>query len=175
MNPALILIGVIKLGVSIVVGGFGVLLAYRLLARVLKLESILDNPAAGVLHASMLISLALLIRNSLGATFDTIDLLLRHNPGPGTLGKLAFHSVVHIGLGLVVASALLALSVWLFDRLTPGIDEIAAVREGKLGPALVLGAIVVSLALLTAPALDALLSGLVPFPSLPTGTGVSPS
>jgi hypothetical protein len=75
----------------------------------------------------------------------------------------------------VLGSTLLAVGVWLFDLMTPGIDELAAVREGKVGPALLLGGIVVTLALLAAPGLEALLSGLVPFPSLPSGIGESPS
>lgn len=176
MNLSLILIGVLKLGFGIVIGGLGVVAAWRMLAKSLRLDSVLENPAAGTVHASVLLALGLLIRNSLGATYDTIDLLLRRGaPAPGVLAKLLVHSLAHVALTLVLGSALLAMGVWLFNRLTPGIDEVEAVREGKLGPALLLGGIVVTLALLAAPGLEALLAGLVPFPSLPAGIGVSAS
>jgi uncharacterized membrane protein YjfL (UPF0719 family) len=176
VNLPLIFIGVLKLGIAIVVGGLGVLASSRLLSKALKLDSVLDNPAAGTVHASVLLALALLIRNSLGATYDTIDLLLRRGaPAAGVMAKLLVHSVGHIALTLVLGSTLLAMGLWLFNLLTPGVDEVEAVRQGKLGPAIVLGGIVVALALLAAPGLEALLSGLVPFPSLPVGVGVSPS
>jgi hypothetical protein len=176
VNLPHLLLGVVKLGFAIVVGGLGVLGAWRLLARALKLDSVLDNPAAGTVHASVLISLALLIRNSLGATYDTMDLLLRPGaPASGALVKVLAHSVLHVGLALVLGSTLLAVGVWLFDLMTPGIDELAAVRAGRVGPALLLSGIVVTLALLAAPGLEALLSGLVPFPTLPSGIGEPPS
>ena len=79
---------------------------------------------------------------------------------------------LHIGLSLAVGTGLLWLGVWIFDRLTPGIDEVALVRAGKLGPAVVLGAILITLALLAAPGLEALLSGLIPYPQLPEGVGI---
>ena len=79
---------------------------------------------------------------------------------------------LHVGLALALGSMLLFLSVWLFNRLTPGVDEVAQVRAGALGPALVLGAILVTFALLAAPGLEALLSGLVPWPQLPDDLGV---
>jgi uncharacterized membrane protein YjfL (UPF0719 family) len=176
VNFALIVLGGLKLAVGIAVGGVAVWLAYQVLSRTLKVDSIVDNPAAGALHASVLLALALLMRNSLGATYDTMDLLLRRgSPGASTLVTLATHGLAHLVLGLVLGSALFALGIVLFNRLTPGVDEVAAVREGKLGPALLLGAIVVTLSLLAAPGLEALLAGLVPFPSLPLGTGVAPS
>jgi uncharacterized membrane protein YjfL (UPF0719 family) len=154
VNLALIFLGILKLGVGIFVGGLGVFAAWRLLSKALRLDSVLDNPAAGLVHGSVLLALAILIRNSLGATYDTIDLLLRRGvPAAGVLGKLALHSVAHIALALILGSALLGMGLWLFDRLTPGIDEVEAVRAGKIGPALLLSAIVVTLALLAAPGL----------------------
>ena len=82
---------------------------------------------------------------------------------------------LHIGLALALGSALLAIGVWIFNFLTPGIDEVAAVRAGKIAPALVLGAILITLALLAAPGLEAILSGLVPYPQLPDGVGTTSS
>ena len=134
-----------------------------------------DNVAIGVLHGSALVSLALLTRNSLSATYDTIDLALHRGPlNLAELLKVAAHGVLHVGLALALGTALLALGLWLFNWLTPQIDEVAAVGQGKVGPALVLGAILLVFAILTAPGLEALLSGLVPFPELPSGQMVAP-
>ncbi len=174
MNGSLVLIGAVKLAVGICFGGLGVVLAYGVLSRLLRSgQALEDNAAAGVLHASTLLSLAMLARNSLAATYDTIDLTMsRGAPNAVGLLKVLGLGVLHVGLALVLGTALLFLGVWLFNRLTPGIDEIAAVGRGKVAPALVLGAILVALSLLAAPGLEALLSGVVPFPQLPANTMV---
>ncbi len=166
--------GAVKLFIGIGLGGLGVVLAWKLLSRLLQggenvpLE---DNPAAGILHAASLVSLGLLVRQVLAALYDTIDLFLLRGDFLKTLPRVLLLGGLHIGLALALGSALLALGVWIFNRLTPGIDEMAAVRVGKVAPALVLGAILITLALLAAPGLEAVLSGLVPYPQLPEGVG----
>lgn len=174
MNGALLAAGAVKLFIGIGLGGLGVVLAYRVLSRLLSGNGVPleDNPAAGVLHASALLSLGILARQSLTSLYDTLDLVLLRGEVLKTLPKVIFLGALHVGLAIGLGSALLALGVWLFNRLTPGVDEVAAVSNGKLGPALVLGAILVCFALLAAPGLEALLSGLVPYPALPEGMGI---
>lgn len=173
MNSSLLAAGAVKLLLGIGLGGLGVFVAYRVLSRLLgggaKLE---ENPAAGVLHATALLSLGLLARQSLASFYDTLDLLLARGEVMKTLPRVLLLGGLHVGLALALGSMLLFLSVWLFNRLTPGVDEVAQVRAGALGPALVLGAILITFALLAAPGLEALLSGLVPWPQLPDDLGV---
>lgn len=173
MNGALLTAGAVKLFIAVGLGGLGVVLAYRLLSRILGgAQTLVENPAAGVLHASALLSLGILARQSLTSLYDTLDLILLRGEILKTLPKVLFLGIMHVGLALALGSALLALGVWLFNRLTPGVDEVAEVRNGKLAPALVLGAILVTFAMLAAPGLEALLSGLVPYPALPDGLGI---
>lgn len=175
MNGALLAAGAVKLVLGIGLGGLGVFIAWKLLSRLLSSAEgvpLEDNPAAGVLHASALLSLSLLVRQTLGALFDTIDLFIARGDATSTLPRVLLLGGLHVALGLGLAVGLLALGLWLFDRLTPGLDELAAMRAGKVGPALVLGAILVSLALLASPGLEALLAGLIPWPSLPADFGV---
>lgn len=170
--------GAVKLFIGIGLGGLGVVLAWKLLTRLLQGSEnvpLEDNPAAGILHATGLVSLGLLVRQVLAALYDTIDLFLLRGDFLKTLPRVLLLGGLHIGLALALGSGLLALGVWIFNRLTPGIDEIAAVRAGKIGPALVLGAILITLALLAAPGLEAILSGLVPYPQLPEGVGTTSS
>lgn len=167
-----------KLFIGIGLGGLGVVLAYRLLSRLLSTADgppFEENPSAGILHGSALVSLGLLVRQVLVALYDTIDLFLLRGDFLKTLPRVLLLGGLHIGLALALGSALLAMGVWLFNWLTPGIDEVAAVRAGKIAPALVLGAILITLALLAAPGLEAVLSGLVPYPQLPEGVGTTSS
>lgn len=178
MNVGLMAAGAVKLFIGIGLGGLGVVLAWKLLSRLLQSAEgapLEENPAAGILHASALVSLGLLVRQVLAALYDTIDLFLLRGDFLKTLPRVLLLGGLHIGLALGLGSGLLALGVFIFNRLTPGIDELAAVRAGKIGPALVLGAILVMLALLAAPGLEAVLSGLVPYPQLPEGVGQTSS
>lgn len=178
MNAAVMAAGLVKLFIGIGLGGLGVALAWKMLTRVLSSgegQPLEENPAVGVLHASALLSLAMLVRQTLTALYDTIDLFILRGDIVRTIPRVLLLGGLHIGLALGVGGTLLAMGVWIFNRLTPGIDELAAVRAGKLGPALVLGAILVTLALLAAPGLEALLSGLIPYPQLPEGVGTTTS
>lgn len=171
MNGALLVAGLIKLIIGIGLGGLGVFLSWKVLTRMLTAPDALplaENPAAGVLEASTLISLSLLVRQTLSALFDTIDLFMARGNPVAALPKIILLGGLHVGLALGLGSGLLAFGLWLFDRLTPGIDELALVRAGRVGPALVLGAILISLALLASPGLEAMLAGLIPYPELPS-------
>ena len=88
--------------------------------------------------------------------------------------KLALFALLHVAVSLGVGTGVLGLGVLLFDRMTPGLDELAEVRRGNLACALLLSAILVVLALLTGPGLQAALDGLIPFPRLPADTFVAP-
>ncbi|MFO0595679.1 MAG: DUF350 domain-containing protein [Myxococcaceae bacterium] len=178
MNGAVLAAGAVKLFIGIGLGGFGVALTWKALVRLLSSGEgvpLEDNPAAGLLHASALLSLGILVRQVLSALFDTIDVFMLRGEFLKMLPRVLLFGGLHIGLALSIGAGVLVLGVWIFNRLTPGIDEVAAVRAGKLGPALVLGAIIVTLALLTAPGLEALLSGLIPLPALPEGLGATAS
>lgn len=172
MNLAIFFLGVGKLVFAVGVAAVGVLLAARVLKRFLGLQPDTElkerNVAAGIVKGSTLLALALLVRTSLAATFDAVDLTLQ-TPGVGAagLGKLAAFALAHLGLTLLVGTALLTIALLLFDRITPGVDELAEVRAGNVSAGLVLGAVVIVVALLAAPGLESALYGLIPFPELP--------
>ncbi len=172
MNLPLFLVGLTKVVFGGLVAALGIWLAFRGLNRLLGTDAVEDlrkgNTAAGIVHAASLLALGLLVRHAIQATSDAVDLTVRTPPLQAAMvAKLAFFSVMHVALSLGVGTAVLALGVLLFDRMTPGLDELGEVRRGNVAPALVLSAILVVLALLTAPGLQAALNGLIPFPQLP--------
>lgn len=172
MNLTLVLVGLIKVVFGGLVGSFGIWLAFRGLNRLLGTHAIEDlrqgNTAAGIVHAASLLSLGLLVQHAVQATSEAVDLTVRlPSFQPLLVARLALFSLLHVGLSLGVGTAVLAAGVLVFNRITPGLDELAEVRRGNIAPALVLAAILVVLALLTAPGLQASLNGLIPFPELP--------
>ncbi|QSQ13328.1 DUF350 domain-containing protein [Myxococcus landrumensis] len=179
MDLTLFLVGLVKVVLGGLVAALGIWMALRGLSRILGTHPVEElrqgNTAAGLVHASSLVSLGLLVQHSVLATSDAVDLTVRTAPfQPLMLGKLIAVAALHLGLSLGVGVAVLALGILLFDRMTPGIDELEEVRKGNVAAALILAAILLVLALLTAPGLQAALNGLIPFPQLPEGTVVAP-
>ncbi|MFY1830540.1 DUF350 domain-containing protein [Myxococcus fulvus] len=180
MDFTLFVVGLIKVVLGGLVAALGIWLALRGLSRILgsrpEEELRQGNVAAGLVHASSLVSLGLLVQHAVQATSDAVDLVVRAplfqwSMVPGLVAVAA----LHVGLSLIVGVTVLALGILLFDRMTPGIDELAEVRKGNVAAGLILSAILLVLALLTAPGLQAALNGLIPFPQLPEGTLVAPA
>jgi uncharacterized membrane protein YjfL (UPF0719 family) len=183
MNVLFFAVGLAKVLFGFLVAALGIVLAFKLLDRMLASHAdsghekalLRSNSAAGTLHAASLLSLGLLAQNAVRATFDAIDLTIRSVPIPlSSLLKLFAFATGHVVLTLLVGVGVLASGVWLFGRMTPGIDELKEVDRGNVAAALVLGAILIVLALLTAPGLQSALEQLIPFPSLPPRTVVQP-
>ncbi|AGC47848.1 hypothetical protein MYSTI_06575 [Myxococcus stipitatus DSM 14675] len=179
MDLTLLFVGLVKVVLGGLVAALGIWMALRGLSRILGTQPVEElrqgNTAAGLVHASSLVSLGLLVQHAVLATSDAVDLTVRTSPfQPIMLGKLIAVAALHVGLSLGVGVAVLAMGILLFDRMTPGIDELEEVRKGNVAAALILAAILLVLALLTAPGLQAALNGLIPFPQLPEGTVVAP-
>lgn len=172
MNLTLVTVGLIKILFGGLVAALGIWLAFRGLNRLLRTNAVEDlrqrNTAAGIVHAASLLALGVLVQHAVQATSDAMDLTFRSPPfHPVMVGKLLLFAILHVVLSLGVGTAVLAGGVLLFDKMTPGIDELDEVRKGNVSLALVLAAILLVIALLTAPGLQAALNGLIPFPQLP--------
>jgi uncharacterized membrane protein YjfL (UPF0719 family) len=181
MNLVLFLTGLAKVGFGIAVGALGIFLASRVLHRLLRSgeadeEQKRGNVAAGVLYASSLIALGLLVQHAATATFSAMDLLYRGAAITGpVLLRFGIYALVHVSFSLAVGAAVIAIGTVIFARLTRGIDEIAEIRNGNVAPALVLGAVMVVMALMTAPGLQTALDGLLPLPTLGRDLLIAPS
>jgi uncharacterized membrane protein YjfL (UPF0719 family) len=181
MTPSLALIGIGKVLFGILVGAAGIFCASRLLRRILRwsdgdAELQRGNVAAAALEGSALLAFGLLVQHAVSSTFSAMDLMYRGQPiAAPMLLRFGVYGLVHAGVSLLVGTGALAIGAWVFVRLTRGVDEIAEVRKGNLAPALVLGAVMVVMALVTAPGLQTALDGLLPLPKLDRDEYQAPS
>lgn len=181
MNASLFLFGLGKVIFGIIVGAAGVFCATRLLGRMMRrgdadaaIRS--GNLAEAILEAAALVSFGIVVQPAVSATFSAMDLMHRGNELTGPMiGRFVLYGLVHVGVSLAVAACALAAGTWLFGRLTRGVDEMAEVRKGNVAPALVLGAVMIVMALMTAPGLQSALDGLLPLPTLGRDEGIAPS
>jgi uncharacterized membrane protein YjfL (UPF0719 family) len=181
MSTSLFLIGIGKVVFGILIGAAGIFIGSRVLARMMRRagsdhELSHGNLAVAVLEASGLVALGILAQHAVSATFSAMDLMYRGQAlAPPMLGRFALYGIVHVTVSLAVGAAALAMGTWIFARLTRGVDEMAEVRRGNVGPSLVLGAVMVVMALMTAPGLETMLDGLLPLPTLGRDELVAPS
>jgi uncharacterized membrane protein YjfL (UPF0719 family) len=181
MSWSLFLFGLAKVVFGIVVGGLGIFVASRLLRKLMKRGASDDalrsgNVADAVLEAAALIAFGVVGQHAVTATFSAMDLMYRgHELELFMLTRFAFYALVHVGVSLFAATGSLAIGTWFFNRLTRGIDEMAEVKKGNVAPALVLGAVLIVMALMTSPGLQSVLDGLLPLPTLGRDEAVAPS
>jgi hypothetical protein len=170
VNATLLLLGLAKAVFGILVGAAGIWAASRALRRLLGMSTAEEREghvAFGVLTAAMLVALGILLQHPVGATFNAMDLMFRDHPVTGVgLQRIAVYALLHLGVSIAVSAGVLALGTWLFAHLTRDVDEMAEIKKGNVGAALVLGAVMNVLALLTAPGLQMALDGLLPVPTL---------
>lgn len=172
MNGSLLLVGLAKVLFGVVVGAVGIFLGLRivnLFTRQRDAEEQLGrgNLAIGILEAACLLALGIMTQHAVQATFDAMDLLHRDRAITSkALVHFCFYGAVHVGVSLLVGAIVIALGTALFGWLTRGVDEMREVRSGNAAPALVLAAVIVVLALVTAPGLRTTLDGLLPIPEL---------
>lgn len=181
MESSIVLLGIAKILFGIFVGAAGIYVSARGLHRLIgsgatSAQQREGNIAFGILQAGSLIALGLLMQHAVMATFSAIDLMQR----PSGMSWLAARHVLtyaslHVVVSAIVSAIVLALGTWLFSRLTRDLDEMEEIGKGNIAPALVLAAVMVVLALMTAPGLQTTLDGLLPLPALGQGEIMAPS
>lgn len=174
MTP--ILLSVLQIAYGSLVGVFGIFLGHRLMRRLLQLRADAQpSTAHGVLMGAALLSLGLLAREPVKSAMAGLRTAARSTGlDAGLLAEWVALAVGQALLAMVVGGAVMAGGVRLFDWLTRETEELAQVNAGAVGPAVVLGAMMVVLALLVAPGLEDLLYALLPLPALPEGVVVAP-
>lgn len=181
MNLSLFAFGIGKVVFGVVVGAIGVLFASRAVGKLMRWGNVDSeirggSVAAGVLKACSLVSLGLLVQHAVTATFSAMDLLYRGEAlKTSMLVQFAAYGLMHVVVSLAVGAGVLALGAALFNRLTPRVDEMEEIRRGNVAPAVVLGAVMIVMALMTAPGLQTALDGLLPLPELGRDELIQPS
>lgn len=181
MNTSLFLIGLGKVLFGVVVGAIGVLFASRAIGKLMRWGNVdseiqRGSAAAGVLKGSSLVALGILVQHAVTATFAAMDLMYRGQTlKTSMLVQFAAYGIAHVCFALAVGAAVLALGAVIFNWMTRGVDEMDEVRKGNVAPAIVLGAVMIVMSLMTAPGLQTALDGLLPLPTLARDEVVEPS
>lgn len=112
------------------------------------------NAAVGVVLGSIVLGVALVVRPAL-----QVNTALRPDAG-AVLGVVVLLGLqaIQIAVGLLFAVAAIALALWIFTRLTGDLDEWSEIARGNQAVGLLLAGVILSTALISGVALDAILA-----------------
>jgi uncharacterized membrane protein YjfL (UPF0719 family) len=110
------------------------------------------NLAVGIVLASCLVGVALVLRPALAINVESWD------TGRALFTRALLVQGIQLVIGLILSVLTLLLSFYLFAWLTPGIDELEEIRKGNLAVASLLGGAMVGVSLMVSQALQQIMA-----------------
>jgi len=170
MDLLLFLTGLLQIGLSLVLGVLFIYAAYKMFYSViLKLDDVKslqsNNTAVAILNASIIISLILIIKNSIDPAITIFSNTFRSpNSSASDFLMTAVLILLQILVAGVVAFGSIYLAIKFFTWLTKDLDEIEEIKKNNIAVSIVMAFVVFSVALLINSGIETLLDSLVPFP-----------
>jgi uncharacterized membrane protein YjfL (UPF0719 family) len=172
MNLALLIIALVQIAVSLIVGVFLIYFASKVFQGLTRgindIEELKQNNiAVAILNAAIVLSLIIVVRNSVDSSITVFANTLR-NPTSIFTDYLEMSLIM---LGQIILSSIIAFSaiyvgLKIFMKLTKDLDELLEIKKNNVAVSILLSVILVSLSLLLQPGIVALLDALIPFPSV---------
>lgn len=170
MDLLIFLSGLLQVGLSLLLGVLFIYGAYRMFYRVIvKLDDVKtlesNNIAVAILNGSIILSLIVIIKNSINPAVTIFSNTLR---SPNSSASDYFVTAVLILLQIVVAGVIAFFSIYLaikfFTWLTKDLNEIEEIKKNNIAVSIVMAFVVFSIALLLNSGIETLLDSLIPFP-----------
>ena len=127
-----------------------------------------NNVSAGVLFASMLLAVAVVVREAIYPSISGLRTALFQGFSWAGVGKVLLLGIVYVALATLGAVGAVAVTTKIFLWLTRDLDELRAIQHNNLAVAIALGAVIVTMGLFLAQGMQTLLSALVPYPAIET-------
>lgn len=169
-NSELFLQGLLHLLMGIGIGVLGIYIAAWLIMKILGIHDFQKqvnqgNLSVAILGVSAMVAMALIISNAVQTTFALVGLLADHITIINIL-KIISYACIYLLVSFIVGANILVLGAKVFTRITKHIDEIQAIKDNNIAASLLLSTVLIVLALMASPGLEAMLTGLLPLPVL---------
>lgn len=127
------------------------------------------NAAVGIVLGGILVGEVLVVRQAIYPVMAVLQIFVMGGERslPAFL-KLAGLSVGYVFLAGVLAVLCILFSLWLFDRMTPGIEEYEEIKAGNIAVAVFMALLIVAVSILIGSGVSGLTKALVPFPEVGT-------
>lgn len=170
MSAQQVVFGFLEFAITLVLSFVLVFVTYKIL---LKLTPHFDeekqlhrrNAAVGLVLGSVLVGEAIIVKQAVYPVMAVVQIYSLSDQ-KSMLGFLRMMVLAggHILLAGLLAVLCLLLCFWLFDKLTPGIDQYREIREGNVAIAVFMALLIVAISLLASAGVSALTRALIPFP-----------
>jgi uncharacterized membrane protein YjfL (UPF0719 family) len=168
-----LVIGLAELLLTAVLGLLVAYATFALLARLTRgvdeeKELSADNRAVAVVVAGTLLGVGFIVREAVYPIVALVqDAVLLDDWSASEAATRAAYGLLFVAIVLVCALGALLLALWIFTRLTRGIDERAEIKRGNVSVAIVVAALTLVLAWFIAQGAGNLTRALIPSPPLP--------
>jgi len=125
------------------------------------------NLSVGIILGSILLGQALIVKQAIYPVMAVIQLfILDEDKNAGSFLKMLGFSVGYVVLAGFLAIVCILFSFWLFNKLTPRIDQYEEIKDNNLAIALFMGFLIIGICLLMSAGASGLTRALIPFPEI---------
>lgn len=170
MNPQLVNLALLEIGISIISGVLILFLTYVIVNRLIKRKYEIkdDNVAYAIFTASILFSVGYTVSSVIEPLTSTLRLFIAHTESVGSIiGNVLKYFAVFFLISTIIALVINVIGISLFTVMTTKIEEFDEIKKNNIAVALITGAIIVVLTLFTKDGILFLLDSIVPYPELP--------
>jgi uncharacterized membrane protein YjfL (UPF0719 family) len=173
MNQFLLWNGLLSLMLAMLLGTLAIYIGFNAFKRINpqideEFELRNNNIAVGIVSASFIVSLGIMMRGVLDPVTQTVFNLAHKFEQFGVSMQDVLSSlgviVLQFGVALALSLATLTLGTRIYMRLNRHTDELEEIANNNVAVAIVVGAITVTLALMLAGGMETLLQTIVPTP-----------
>ncbi len=170
MDFILLVTGVVQVFLSLIIAVTLVYISSKIFRRLISGINEADelkknNVAVAILNGAIILALILVVKKSIESAITIFGNTLR-NPDAvlSSYIQSALIMIGHIILGGMIGFTTIYTALQIFMWLTEDLDELNEIKENNTAVGILLGIIIVSMALLLQPGVDAILNSLIPFP-----------
>lgn len=125
------------------------------------------NTSIGVILGGIFLGEAIVVKQAIYPVMAVIQIfVLGQEKNPGNFFKMLGYSAGYIILAGALALVCILFSLWLFNKMTPGIDLLEEIKGNNMAVAVFMGLFIVSICLLISSGVSGLTRALVPFPKV---------
>lgn len=172
MNHQQVIFGLLEFVISICVSFILIFGSYRLFlvfTRRLDEEKKLQqkNISIGILLGSVFLGEAIIVKQAIYPVMAVIQLyVLGEDKTTAGFARMMGLSIGYMLLAGILALLCILFSFWLFNRMTPRIDQFAEIKNNNTAVAVFMALFIISLCLLMSAGVSGLTRALIPFPAV---------
>jgi uncharacterized membrane protein YjfL (UPF0719 family) len=167
-----ILFGLIEFFVSILISFTLIFGSYRLFLAITKRldeerELRSGNTSVGIILGSTLLGEAIVVKQAIYPVMAVIQIfVLGQEKNVENFLKMIGYSVGYVILAGLLALACILFSLWLFNKMTPRIDQFEEIQKNNIAVAIFVALLIIAVCFLVSSGVSGLSRALIPFPDV---------